>query len=349
MKAPLRHKYFLLLAAVLGVFILIQLTAWLLWELWEYVVGIDESVGEGIGEVLVLVVINIICLPFLLIFLWYLSHRMLRPLQSISETATRICDGKLNERIDVEEQEDELSELAATINEAFERYQEANAKLQRFGADASHQLRTPLTSMRTAGEISLTRDRSASEYRATIESMLEDAGHLTGVVERLLMLARLESRELQKQFVDVSLQTIAETIAEQYRPLGSDKDVTLRTEGSDIVRVRGDSSLLEQVAANLLDNAIRFSPRGETVTLRTGITSNRDAAFLQVEDHGPGVASQLEPRLFDRFTRSPTSSESRSGLGLAVVSEIVRAHGGLATYERTKDGRSCFQICVPVP
>ena len=120
MKAPLRLKYFLWLAITLGVFILIQFIAWFLWEFSEFLTGTDETFGKGMGEFLVVLGVDVFCLPFLLVFLWYLSRRMLYPLRSISETATRISRGELKERIGVEQQDDELGVLAATIDEAFD-------------------------------------------------------------------------------------------------------------------------------------------------------------------------------------------------------------------------------------
>ncbi|MEM7394202.1 MAG: ATP-binding protein, partial [Verrucomicrobiota bacterium] len=309
----------------------------------------DESLGQGMGEILVIAAVNLVCLPFMLVFLWRLSRHMLHPLQKISETATRIRHGKLKERIEVEQQEDELGVLARTINEAFDRYQDANEKLQRFGADASHQLRTPLTSIRAAGEICLSRERSSQEYRETIESMLEDATRLTGIVERLLMLARLESHALRKHFTNVDLAGVAEKAAEQYRPLCEEKSISLDIDSDAACVIRGDASLIEQAAANLLDNAIRHAPRGGAVSIRTGLSQHGETAYIQVEDNGPGVPDGLRAHVFDRFRRGPQPAESGTGLGLAVVREIVNAHGGSAHLERTDNERTRFRMAFPRP
>lgn len=348
MSLPLRQKYFLWLSAALGMFTLIQLLAWFLWEMTEYWNGNDQVLGEGLGELVLLVGVNMASLPFLLIFVWYLSKRMLAPLQQISETATQISQGQLQERIEVAEAEDELGVLANTLNEAFDRYQEANEKLLRFGADASHQLRNPLTSIRTAGEVCLSRSRSDQDYRETIESMLEDASQLTGVVERLLMLARLEAHELRRKFTQLNLSAVAEAIRDPYRPLCEEKQIQLKVDSPPEVLVFGDEALLGQVVANLIDNAVRFTPSGGDITIRIRRLAHPDSVCLDVVDSGPGVPESFENHLFDRFRKASALPSEGVGLGLAVVREIVHVHGGSATYLRTEAACTCFRVCLPV-
>lgn len=327
MKPPIRLRYFAWLTIALGLFILVQFTAWFIWEYGEYFSGNAESLKKETEELLVILGINLVCLPFMLVFLWKLSSRMIRPLSDITQTATRISRGALKERIPVESKEDELALLAATVNEAFDRYQEANERLQQFSADASHQLRTPLTAIRSTGEVCLQQPREAAAYRETIETMLEQAGKLTKIVERLLLLSRLQPAELQAQFKPTDLAQVLETTSEPFQPSLDDRSMTLEIESQAPCSIQGDEALLQQVVANLLDNALKYTPEGTAIRF-TVDGSSGDHVKLTYRDNGPGLSDGLQQTAFERFSRDPQAVGSGTGLGLAIIAQVVKAHQG---------------------
>lgn len=324
-----------------------QIFIWFLWEYGEYLSGTAESLAEEMEELAVVAGVNFFCLPFILVFLWFLSKRMLRPLKKIAATSDQIARGELTSRIPVDREQDELGRLASTINQAFDRYQDANEKLNRFSADASHQLRTPLTAMRSTGEICLQKTRSVEEYRDTIESMLEDAAHLTGIAERLLLLSRLESKELQKHFTQVDLFDALKNAANDFTDVSEAKGVTLNINGPKQCTMMGDANLLRQAACNLIDNAIRHTPPGGTITLQTEIEGKTRTGF-SITDTGPGISPEVRSRIFDRFSQDRNSHHGSAGLGLAIVSEIVKIHQGSVSVESPASGGSCFRVRFPL-
>ena len=217
-------------------------------------------------------------------------------------------------------------------------------QLEQFTSDASHQLRTPLAAMRMLGEVSLQRTRTPNEYRETIGGMLEEAARMGDIVDKLLLLARLEPQRVRERFEDVDLGRLAAAVVESFSLFAQDRGVALKTEAVSGLHVRGDDGLLRQVLSNLLDNALRHTPAGGWITVRV----SREGGDLQVgvQDSGPGIPAEYRQRIFERFVRVPGTPSSGSGLGLAIVSDIVKVHGGSVALADTMSG-SHFVIRLP--
>jgi signal transduction histidine kinase len=344
MKEALRFRYFLWLAALLLSFY--AAFALVLWgfNLHEMHEAGHDPVEER-EEFFILLGLGAGLLPIMLALAWDMSRRMVRPLQGIAATARRISNGHLEERIQPTRTDNEIAVVVSTLNLALDRYQEAVNRLQRFSSDASHQLRTPLTAMRSAGEIALQRDRTPEEYRDAIGTMLEDAQHLGHVVEQLLLLSRLDQGRLTESFQLMDLGDVARQTCAQFEPVALDRNIALRTESSGRAPIRGNEALIQQALANLLDNALRHTPAGGRVLVQ--VTSSRHAWIeLRVADSGPGIPPAFRHRLFERFAK-PAGSSSGSGLGLAIVAEIVKGHGGSITLSENSDPGACFLIRLP--
>ncbi|HVA48643.1 MAG TPA: ATP-binding protein [Pirellulales bacterium] len=258
---------------------------------------------------------------------FFLSRRALEPVARSIETARLLNPADLSARLPVSGADDELDELAHTMNEMLDRLAVYHAQIQQFTADASHELRSPLGAMRTAIEVALQQPRPGEEYRRVLETLGTQCERLSDLVNNLLLLARADAGqvELRRDLVDLG-EIIGETV-DLYQPVADDQDVTLDWCAPSPVAVRGDRGRLHQLVTNLLDNALKFTDRGGRVTVR--LEAERATARLTVADTGVGIASDRLPYIFDRFYQLDAARAGRgAGLGLSICRWIVAAHGG---------------------
>lgn len=306
-----------------------------------------DMVAEEAEELLVVIAAMAAVFPLALGCAWWVSRRLLRPWQDLVAQAERIRDGRLEERIAAANPEDEIGRLAAILNSTFDRYRQVMDRLHRFSYDASHQLRNPLASIRMSGEVCLRSPREASEYEATIGGMLEDAARLSRTVEQLLMLARAAGADLTDQTGEVDLAGIAEDVAAEARAVGESRGIEVVCEVPAVrARVRGLNELLREALANLVDNALRFSPDGGRIDIVLTCAANGDVR-VEVADRGPGVPLELRAELFRPFRKASATEGGRTGLGLAIVADICRAHRGSVGVTERFGGGSVFWMEFP--
>ena len=258
----------------------------------------------------------------------WLVRRALRPINDISAAALKISAGDLSQRIDVAETESELGQLAAVLNSTFARLETAFAQQQQFTADAAHELRTPVSVMLTQTQTALQRERSATEYRETIEACQRASQRMRRLIESLLELARLDAGQETDEAARFNLAGTVNECAEQLKPVASQRNVKILTELVP-VKITGDAERLAQVITNLLTNAIQFNQTGGEV--RVKLETQAGLAVLTVSDTGPGISDEDLPHVFERFYRgdkSRTTAHGNAGLGLAISKAIVEAHGG---------------------
>lgn len=278
---------------------------------------------------------------------WLIVSGALRPVEKISATATRIAAGELSERIDVAETESELGRLALVLNATFARLEAAFAEQRQFTADASHEMRTPLAVIISEAQIALARERSAPEYRETIQICLEAAQQMRRLAESLLQLARFDAGQEEMRREPVDLAELARSTAERLGALATERQITLETEGGEAM-CTGDSERLQQVARNLVDNAIYYNVDGGRVKVRTWCDAT--AAWLSVTDTGRGIGPADLPKIFQRFFRADKSRSRggpRSGLGLAICRAIVEAHGGEIAVTSELGRGTTFTVRLP--
>jgi heavy metal sensor kinase len=280
---------------------------------------------------------------------YLLVRRALTPVAQITRAAERITQHNLNDRLPVSRTGDELERLSVSLNRMITRLDEALQNSQRFVADASHDLRTPLTILRGELESFAEDARLESELRDRAGSMLEEVVHLGKIVEQLFTLSRLDAGEAQTEWTSFDLSELARTTAEQMGLLAEDKGIAIACNASQPVPVKGNQVRLKQVVVNLLDNAIKYTPEKGAIQLRV-LASNR-LAVLEVEDNGLGIPPEALPHIFERFYRvdKTRSADSESaGLGLAIVKSICTAHGAEVTVQSTIGSGSCFRVKLPL-
>lgn len=247
--------------------------------------------------------------------------------------------------IAVESTPRELVPLVTAINRLFDRLAQAAATQQRFVSNAAHQLRTPLAGLQTQLEL-LANDKQLAADKEKIEHLLTATGRLTHLINQLLMLAKADpSGTLDIEMDRVDLKLLSEQTAESFVDPALARDIDLGFE-LDAVAVPGNSRLLREMLANLVDNALRYTPHGGTVTVRCGQRDN--AAFLEVEDNGPGIPVDERERIFDRFYRLSGTTDEGCGLGLAIVKEIADLHGATLSVAAAQPQGALFRIVWPI-
>ena len=277
-----------------------------------------------------------------------LARRALAPVDRMAERARSITAESLTERLPVDNPHDELGRLATVFNETLTRLESSFEQMRRFTADASHELRTPLTAIRSVGEVGLRSKRDEFAYREIIGSMLEEADRLTQVVDRLLMLSRADNGEPKLSIELVDLSDLAEEVAGQLDVLAEEKHQSLQVEREGMPYSMADRLVLRQALLNLVDNAIKYSPDGGRITVR--VAESAAGALIDVSDTGPGIPTELQSRIFDRFYRvdkSRSRDNGGTGLGLSIAKWAVEVNGGQLTLEQTNGVGCTFRITLP--
>ena len=276
---------------------------------------------------------------------YFLSTRALKPIDHITQTTQRIAGGEdLSARLNLPDTGDEVSRLAATFDAMLVRLDDSFRRERQFTADASHELRTPLAAMQAILGVVREGKRPAGEYRLALDDLAEETNRLRGLVEDLLRLARGEGRTTLAR-ERVVLSNLLVDVADSLRPLAEAKGLALHSQIAEGLALGGDTDALIRLFVNLLDNAIKYTERGEiTVTARAA----ENEIIVDVTDTGIGISPQHLPHIFDRFYRvDPARSSGGAGLGLAIASQIALAHGGKFEVYSVPGAGSTFTVHLP--
>jgi heavy metal sensor kinase len=280
---------------------------------------------------------------------YMLVRRALTPVEQITRAAERITQFNLSERLPVTHTGDELERLSVSLNRMITRLDDAFQNSKRFVADASHDLRTPLTILRGELENFAEDARLDSEMHQRAASLLEEVVHLGKIVDQLFTLSRLDDGEAQTEWTRFDLTELAQTTVEQMNLLAEDKGISISCDASQPLPVKGNHVLLKQVVVNLLDNAIKYTPEKGAIQLRVhGVNGH---AMLEVKDNGIGIPPDALPHIFERFYRvdKARSADSESaGLGLSIVKSICTAHGAEVEAQSSVGSGSCFRVKLPL-
>ncbi|MDE2225764.1 MAG: heavy metal sensor histidine kinase [Xanthomonadaceae bacterium] len=307
----------------------------------------DEDLLVDFRRTMALVFLTLI--PLLVIAGRWVVARGLLPVTRITRAARSVTPAQLSERIPLDPPwPAELRDLVQVFNAMLTRLEEAFARLSRFSADLAHELRTPLSNLSGEFEVCLMNPRSAQDYRATLESGLEECRRLNGLVENLLFIARAEHAGLALRHERFDAAHVCAFVIAQQAPGAAARGIAIRVEGN--AAIDADVPLFRQALTNLLTNAIRYSNTGGEVRVAL-LSSDNGSAEVRVIDRGEGIEARHLPHLFDRFYQADAARRHDAGrgtgLGLSIVKTIVELHGGKVSLESTPGAGTVASMQFP--
>jgi heavy metal sensor kinase len=281
----------------------------------------------------------------------WLGRRALAPVARITQDARAITESNLSARLAVPDSRDELQQLSETLNDMLERIEQSFTRTRQFTADASHELRAPMTLIHTAAEYSLRRERSREDLLESLRKILRESQRTTAIIDDLLLLARGDAGKDPADLEVVDMVPALREAAEQGRAMGAATDVhVLLLLDAEALPVRANEARLRRLVLILLDNALKYTPAGGRVTL----AARRDAqeVSISVADTGAGIAPEDLPHVFERFWRADkvrSREAGGAGLGLAIARQIAELHGARLDVQSEPGRGSIFSVRLPNP
>jgi signal transduction histidine kinase len=281
-----------------------------------------------------------------------IARQALAPLESMASRAELITASKLSGRLQIDDANDELGRMATVINSLLSRLERSFLQLQRFTADAAHELRTPLASIRVIGEEAVRTDESPAAYREAISSMLEETARLNQTVEGLLLIARAEAGEIHLSIISFAFRELVDEIIDLLAVVSEERNITICQGNLDGAEpsVIADRALLRTCVLNVLHNAVKFSPANSVITCSYHLMERDSRKFLRLSilDQGPGISRTDHHRVFERFFRTREVSSEGAGLGLAIAKLAIEANHGRIYFDSAQSIGALCHIEVPV-
>ena len=277
---------------------------------------------------------------------WFMARRALAGVEAVTRTARQISEGSLKQRVPVKKYQDEIDQLAITFNQMLDRIQALVTGIREMSDNIAHDLKSPITRIRGISEVNLTTGASDKEYETMAASTIEECDRLLDMINTMLVISKTEAgvNKLDTQEMDIG--AVVRDACELFRAPAEDKDLRLVCDAPGNFSISGDNRLIQRMIANLLDNAIKYTPAGGSIEMT--VNTVNDAATITVKDTGIGISEKDIPRIFERFYRcDPSRSEAGIGLGLSFARAIARAHGGDITVTSIPDQGSTFTVTLP--
>lgn len=281
-----------------------------------------------------------------------LARQITSPLRHVISLTEKLGPAQMDRRLPISGIGDELDQLSEKINSFLDQIAEHLKRKREFVANAAHELKSPLAAMQTSIQVTVDKQRTPHEYEDALFQLADQCAHLSRLISQLLMLAKSESSKSNQLQEKVSLPDIITSTVEMFAPVAEDKSIQLTVEHMDPVDVKGDSGQLRQVLTNLVDNAIKFTPKEGRVTIRLTNQPETGNACLIVSDTGCGIPADSLPLIFDRFyqvegSRSRDDENRGTGLGLSICQAIVRVHQGKITTTSEVGKGTTFTVMLP--
>lgn len=274
-------------------------------------------------------------------------YKITKSLTYLSSRIRMISSKNLDERILGIESNDEIGELAQTFNQMIDRLNEAFKREQQFIADVAHELKTPLSTLRSEVEITLTHKRTNEEYEGTMKEILKDTNRLSSTLKNVLDLAWSETSLEQKKASIFDLSALMAELTDVAKKMALKKNIRIEESADQNIEILGYGEKLERALLNIVDNAIKYTPKNGKIIIVT--SKNNTHAIIKIHDNGIGIAQNDLPNIFDRFYRgSSTDRVFGSGLGLAISKSIIVSHQGEIKVKSQVGGGSTFIITLPL-
>ncbi len=278
---------------------------------------------------------------------WFMAQRALSGVAAVTRTARNISGGALEKRVPVKTRGDEIDQLATTFNQMLDRIQGLVTGIKEMSDNIAHDLRSPITSIRGIAEITLTTGKSIGEYRNMAASTIEECDRLLDMINTMLMISETEAGVDRLTREEVDMAGLIRNACELFQPIAEDKGVTMSWDVPDTCRFFGDLRMIQRMLANLLDNAIKYTPSAGRVSVSVQEHDGREVA-ISVRDTGIGISPDDLPHVFERFYRCDQSrSEAGIGLGLSLARAIAQAHGGDIAVTSSLNEGSTFTVTLP--
>jgi two-component system, OmpR family, sensor kinase len=280
---------------------------------------------------------------------WFILTRSLRPVELMAREASAITASDPGRRLSVVESPDDLGRLASTFNDLLDRLSDALRRQREFMADASHELRTPASVVRTAAEVTLSAPlRSEAEYRDALEIVRDQTRRMARLIDDMLLIARADMGQKPVAAAPFYLDEIVAETVRSLRVLAQPRAVSIAADCPSGLQLQGDEGLIRQMLVNLLDNAVRYSRPGGTVRLDAAVHGVQ--VIVDVADEGPGVPIADRVRIFERFIKLDASRahQGGAGLGLPIARWIAEAHGGSLELQESGASGSRFRMALPL-
>ena len=282
---------------------------------------------------------------------WFLAGRSLSPVVAMADRARQIGIENLGERLPVANARDELGRLAETFNELLARLEGSVIQQRQFMADASHELRTPVTTARTAASVALQQPRrDEADYRETLDIIEHEMTRLSRIVDDMFTMARADAGSYPVRQMPMYLDEVFDEVVRASRVVASTRQITIADTAARPASFTGDEDLIRRLILNVLDNAVRYAPSNSVIRIALDRAADRYA--ISISDDGPGIPAEVQPRIFERFYRvdaSRSRPDGGAGLGLALARWIARVHGGDVVLASSSSLGSTFVITLPVP
>jgi len=277
---------------------------------------------------------------------WVAVRKGLAPLHDMSATVANVSAQQLDKPLPAAGVPRELQELVLAFNRMLAQLDDSFRRLSEFSSDIAHELRTPINNMMMQTQVTLSHDRDAADYRANLQSNLEELERMSRMVSDMLFLAKADNSLVAPNREMVDLREEVAKLFDFYEALASARHIHLAQSGA--ATVFADRLMIQRALSNVLSNAIRFTPEGMKIEVTIG--ENADQAMLAIANPGPEIPAEHLPRIFERFYRIDAARREGStenvGLGLAIAKSIVEMHGGTISAESAK-GRTCFTVTLP--
>jgi len=278
---------------------------------------------------------------------WFMARRALAGVESVTQTARHISEGSLTERVPVKKNQDEIDQLAITFNQMLDRIQTLVTGIREMSDNIAHDLKSPITRIRGLSEVSMATGVSKKDYENMAASTIEECDRLLDMINTMLVISKAEAGVNQLDAAEMNIGELVRDACELFQAPAEDKDLRLTCDVSGNFNISGDNRLIQRMIANLLDNAIKYTPAGGKVDVAVNAENNH-AVALTVKDSGIGISEKDRHRIFERFYRcDPSRSEAGIGLGLSFAQAVARAHGGNIAVTSELNQGSSFTITLP--
>ena len=278
---------------------------------------------------------------------WFMARRALAGVEAVTRTARQISEGSLKQRVPVKKYQDEIDQLSITFNQMLDRIQALVTGIREMSDNIAHDLKSPITRIRGISEVTLTTDASEKEYETMAASTIEECDRLLDMINTMLVISKTDAGVSLLDTKEIDIASVVRDACELFQSPAEDKDLKLVCDVPGNFSILGDIRLIQRMIANLLDNAIKYTPSEGRVNVSIDAKSEQKVA-ITVNDTGIGISKEDLPHIFERFYRcDPSRSQAGTGLGLSFARTVARVHGGDIAVTSIPNQGSTFTVTLP--